>query len=950
MRTHSAYTLVFSLVASTYTLMLNADTPDFSISQLDLSLSKDEAAALPFWQDLPLAKGYLAKRASQCDLPTAPLRVSPVYETLQEFSAAPFLEDPLHSCMLEDVRVTIPPRGTKVRRPPPKVTARKVGDGCWTQCSASETGVPGFTPLFTLNCTHSKARRRGLLQDNDSKCTHRYPFGFIIPYNDWTTRAHTFENMWHTLIDGMLPLYDTVIRHNNGTFFPGLQPLLFSEFENVDFPVYRKMVRSLSAGFRQGKAEKGSHHWQFWPLIERLFDNPFLFSSSAEFSKPRPVVLCFDKAIYGVEPRATYQTFTTTFGPWNGNSDAMLRHFGSSFLHKLFTDSSAYLTRRFNNCERLSSADEAQYVVYSHRARADPKLPRLRVLEERADLAVQKVVRDVAQMYNLSLVVTAIDFLSVEEMVRLMAKTKLLIVPEGSTEAGSILMPNMGTVFQLRSHCGGTHSWYSAAKHHARIEIWQTPIFAPDQVRVSALEDGLGVFQASLYSFNDYGRLRVALHSAFKRASQSATRGKFAYVGDRYAAPSPLVWKNLSQYFPTSFQDLSKSNSPFPTVVGLKKLDPTVASMVATCLKLDKEMREAHAPGSLWTDQAYSNDYRHTLSVHVSDLFCMCLFVSVALILYCVRSRGSGYRGVRRPLNSLLSKWTVAFQVIFSLSSSVPCIVINKYLMSTLGFRHSTTLVFFHLLSTTFFSSFAGKMGLFEVKKLPFVISLKFGILNMLSITVLNFSLLLNSVGVYQLGKLAVIPCTIGLQRVLYGKTTTLPMNLSLASITVGLGIVTVTDVVASLLGFVALCAAIMLQTYAQLQPQRLKQEYGVNGIQILHQSVWISTSLTFCAASPLDYALLGADLRDLLPAMNMAFEWILLSCFFAVLVNAATIVILAELGAVTNQVVGHLKTCIILLSGYTIFGAELTAPQVVGMGFSLVGILAFAHFDIHKT
>lgn len=62
------------------------------------------------------------------------------------------------------------------------------------------------------------------------------------------------------------------------------------------------------------------------------------------------------------------------------------------------------------------------------------------------------------------------------------------------------------------------------------------------------------------------------------------------------------------------------------------------------------------------------------------------------------------------------------------------------------------------------------------------------------SIAFMNLNLSYNSVGFYQLSKLACIPVTIVIERVYYGKTVSTPILLTLIPITVGVGFATVND------------------------------------------------------------------------------------------------------------------------------------------------------------
>jgi hypothetical protein len=106
-----------------------------------------------------------------------------------------------------------------------------------------------------------------------------------------------------------------------------------------------------------------------------------------------------------------------------------------------------------------------------------------------------------------------------------------------------------------------------------------------------------------------------------------------------------------------------------------------------------------------------------------------------------------------------------------SVISSVAIVICNKALISTLGFTFATTLTSWHLIVTFCSLHVAQWIHLFENK--PFdsrTVIMGFGVLNGISIGLLNLCLGFNSVGFYQMSKLAIIPCTVFLETFFFGK------------------------------------------------------------------------------------------------------------------------------------------------------------------------------------
>lgn len=152
-----------------------------------------------------------------------------------------------------------------------------------------------------------------------------------------------------------------------------------------------------------------------------------------------------------------------------------------------------------------------------------------------------------------------------------------------------------------------------------------------------------------------------------------------------------------------------------------------------------------------------------------------------------------------------------------SVVSSVSIVICNKALISSLGFNFATTLTSWHLLVTFCSLHVALKLKLFEHKPFERRAVLGFGILNGISIGLLNLSLGFNSVGFYQMTKLAIIPCTVFLETVFLNKKFSRSVQGSLAVLLVGVGIATVTDLQLNALGSFLSFLAVVTTCIAQI-------------------------------------------------------------------------------------------------------------------------------------
>lgn len=88
---------------------------------------------------------------------------------------------------------------------------------------------------------------------------------------------------------------------------------------------------------------------------------------------------------------------------------------------------------------------------------------------------------------------------------------------------------------------------------------------------------------------------------------------------------------------------------------------------------------------------------------------------------------------------------------------------------------------------------------------------------SLLSVAFMNLNLSHNSVGFYQLSKLACIPCTLLVQYLAYSQTISRRVMLTLVPITFGVGFATVYDLDINFLGFVFAVAAVVATSFAQI-------------------------------------------------------------------------------------------------------------------------------------
>ncbi|KAG1338966.1 UDP-xylose transporter 3 [Cocos nucifera] len=310
-----------------------------------------------------------------------------------------------------------------------------------------------------------------------------------------------------------------------------------------------------------------------------------------------------------------------------------------------------------------------------------------------------------------------------------------------------------------------------------------------------------------------------------------------------------------------------------------------------------------------------------------------------------------------------------------SVVSSVSIVICNKALISSLGFTFgersndlhfgfvifavskrnlrtfATTLTSWHLLVTFCSLHVALLMKLFEHKPFDARLVMGFGVLNGISIGLLNLSLGFNSVGFYQMTKLAIIPCTVLLETLFLRKKFSRNIQLSLAILLLGVGIATITDLqlnvlgsILSLLAVVTTCIAQIALTSSSQMTNTIQKKFKVSSTQLLYQS---------CPYQALTLFIIGPFLDGLLTNQNVfsfkytpqVLTFIVLSCLISVSVNFSTFLVIGKTSPVTYQVLGHLKTCLVLVFGYVLLHDPFSWRNIFGILVALVGMILYSYF-----
>nr|CAD1817372.1 unnamed protein product [Ananas comosus var. bracteatus] len=280
----------------------------------------------------------------------------------------------------------------------------------------------------------------------------------------------------------------------------------------------------------------------------------------------------------------------------------------------------------------------------------------------------------------------------------------------------------------------------------------------------------------------------------------------------------------------------------------------------------------------------------------------------------------------------------------FNIVTSVGIIMVNKALMATYGFSFATSLTGLHFATTTIMTIVLRWLGLVQPSHLPVPELIKFVICANLSIVGMNVSLMWNSVGFYQIAKLCMIPVSclleVLLDKVRYSRDT----KLSIVVVLVGVAVCTVTDVSVNARGVLAATIAVWSTSLQQYYVHFLQRKYSLTSFNLLSHTAPGQAASLLLVGPFMDFWLTNKRV-DAFNYTVPSVLFIISSCSIAVGTNLSQFICIGRFSAVSFQVIGHMKTILVLILGFTFFGKEgLNFHVVLGMILAVIGMVWYGN------
>ncbi|XP_039039889.1 UDP-rhamnose/UDP-galactose transporter 2-like [Hibiscus syriacus] len=273
--------------------------------------------------------------------------------------------------------------------------------------------------------------------------------------------------------------------------------------------------------------------------------------------------------------------------------------------------------------------------------------------------------------------------------------------------------------------------------------------------------------------------------------------------------------------------------------------------------------------------------------------------------------------------------------------SSVGLIMANKQLMSPAGyaFVFATTLTGFHFSMTALICLVSNATGYSTRKRFLYGASLVLRRCQT-SITGMNLSLMLNSVGFYKISKLSMIPGVCVMEWMLHSKHYS--NRVKIAVIVVVVGVCTVMDVKVNAQGFICACVAVLSTSLQQISIGSVQKKYSIGSFELLSQTAPIQALSLLLIGPFVDYYLTSKLLASY-KFSSFPLFFILLSCLLAVFCNISQYLCIRRFSATSLQVLGHMKTVCELILGWLLFDLELTLKNKLGMAIAILGMVVYS-------
>ncbi|GJP55919.1 hypothetical protein CLOM_g14934 [Closterium sp. NIES-68] len=278
-----------------------------------------------------------------------------------------------------------------------------------------------------------------------------------------------------------------------------------------------------------------------------------------------------------------------------------------------------------------------------------------------------------------------------------------------------------------------------------------------------------------------------------------------------------------------------------------------------------------------------------------------------------------------------------------NVGSSVALVMVNKVVMSRYAFHFATTLTALHF-AVTGIVGWLGGGARRGSPCVPLRELVAFSVVANASIVGMNFSLMLNTVGFYQIAKLSVLPTVCVLEFALHGRRYSPLVLGAIALVVAGVAVCTVTDVSIRPPGLAVAALAVAATALQQVGIAMLHSRHAIDSMSLLSLTAPTQAASLLLLGPSTDQLLLAGQSLWRTHVSAAAWACILLSCVLAIFCNLTQYLCISMLSPTSFQVLGNMKTVLVLVLGWMLFDSSLTPANVVGMAMAVSGMVLYSY------
>jgi solute carrier family 35 protein E3 len=293
--------------------------------------------------------------------------------------------------------------------------------------------------------------------------------------------------------------------------------------------------------------------------------------------------------------------------------------------------------------------------------------------------------------------------------------------------------------------------------------------------------------------------------------------------------------------------------------------------------------------------------------------------------------------------------------VLINLIAACGIVFTNKLVFSYCKFQFTVALTCIHTVATLLVAKCLRKVGLISPKPLPrrSVVALASAFAGY--IVLCNASLSINTVGFYQLLKIAGAPTMMMMDAINVHRFPNSRLASCVILTCVGIGLATVSDtqVTTNAPGVIVGIASVIVTSQYGIWIGSMSKSHDVTSMQLLDQYLPYAAGLmSLCVAmSELAkhvFASVGHSTPRILEyEFNVTnLSLIAISALMGVLVTFTTFAVIGFTSPLTYAVVGHIKTIVIFCGGVFFFHDSVTPTKAVGIMLAMIGVVAYTCAD----